>query len=524
MSWGGRIILQGNPFPPHDPDCPLKSDFFFAIDESEVHFFSKSEQQATGWLWEFGDGTTSSNENPVHTYTSENLTHKVCLTTFREESNQTCSQQRCKIIAMDNAASACLTLQNGDAPYEPTDPVFQGVINEDDYCCNEDWDVFCSIKYQDIQNQMDGPIETFTDYSDDYPLLLDNPEKILIHRLLSVPQYRNRYLDICCNIRENQFNESTLFSRIDFMAGLIRNALHEDSMYQYTTDYFEYNVGNGTGGGDEAYIPSLKYFISQRINQIDDYLADAQQNCEEAQSPLVWHDIVINEVMASNGDSSGITDPAGENEDWVELYNNTSEAIDLYGFYLSDDLNLIKHWPFPQGTVIEPFSYLIIWADKDLSQQGLHCDFKLSSAGEHLILSHEDGTWIDQINFEPLDENQAAARRPNGSGAFTIQTPTFNDNNDLATNINNIQNTLSLNIHPNPVKNDLTLVLEGGVNGQHPVTIRLYHTTGSLLYSKQYPPGNTWTIPLKNKGITTGIYLVEFQKQHFTITKKILIN
>ena len=177
LSWGGRIILQGNPYPPYDPECPVKSDFFFAIDESDVHFFPKSDQSATGWLWEFGDGSMSTEENPVHTYTSENIINKVCLTTFREESNQTCAQKRCKIIPMDNAASACLTLQTGDAPYEPSDPAFQGVINEDDYCCNTDWDVFCSIKYQDVQNQMNDPIETFTDYTTDYELLLDNPEK-----------------------------------------------------------------------------------------------------------------------------------------------------------------------------------------------------------------------------------------------------------------------------------------------------------------------------------------------------------
>ena len=214
----------------------------------------------------------------------------------------------------------------------------------------------------------------------------------------------------------------------------------------------------------------------------------------------------------------------GENEDWIELYNNTNTQVNLYGFYLSDDLNVIKHWPFPQGTVIEPFSYLIVWADKDLSQPGLHCDFKLSAAGEHLILSHEDGTWIDQINFQPLDENETAARRPNGSGTLTIQPPTFNSNNDLVTNLEDqSRNTLSLTIHPNPVKNDLTLVLEGETGGQQPVEISLYHTTGSLLYSNKFPPGNTWTIPLKKEGITSGIYLVKFQKQQFTTTKKILI-
>ena len=40
---------------------------------------------------------------------------------------------------------------------------------------------------------------------------------------------------------------------------------------------------------------------------------------------IISNDIVINEFMADNGTT--ITDPAGEYDDWIELYNPTSNPI-----------------------------------------------------------------------------------------------------------------------------------------------------------------------------------------------------
>jgi hypothetical protein len=47
--------------------------------------------------------------------------------------------------------------------------------------------------------------------------------------------------------------------------------------------------------------------------------------------------LVINEIMAGN--VSAVPDQNGEYDDWVELYNSSSNDIDLYGFHLSDNEN-----------------------------------------------------------------------------------------------------------------------------------------------------------------------------------------
>ena len=76
--------------------------------------------------------------------------------------------------------------------------------------------------------------------------------------------------------------------------------------------------------------------------------------------------VVINEILASNSRSNYDGD-FGEYSDWVELYNPTSQNVDLEGWSLSDDGADPGKWRIPAGTVIPAGGYLLFWADgKDL--------------------------------------------------------------------------------------------------------------------------------------------------------------
>lgn len=132
--------------------------------------------------------------------------------------------------------------------------------------------------------------------------------------------------------------------------------------------------------------------------------------------------IVINEFMADN--ESSVTDQDDEYDDWIELYNNTDTDISLKGWYLSDDTADPDLWIFPDVS-IPANGYLIVWADKDEEQNGLHADFKLSASGETILLSSPDLTVMDEITFEEQSPDLSMARVPNGTGEFTQMTPTF---------------------------------------------------------------------------------------------------
>ena len=122
--------------------------------------------------------------------------------------------------------------------------------------------------------------------------------------------------------------------------------------------------------------------------------------------------VVINEFLTQN--ISLQTDPQGEHEDWIELYNRSRRAVDLAGLYLTDDFSNLTKWQFPLNypalTTIKAQGYLILWADGDTDQPGLHTSFKLSAAGEEIALVDVNGTVLDQVQFAEQLPNTAYGR------------------------------------------------------------------------------------------------------------------
>lgn len=151
-------------------------------------------------------------------------------------------------------------------------------------------------------------------------------------------------------------------------------------------------------------------------------------SCEK-KSAITDAVVVINELMPVN--TTVVTDPDGEYDDWIELYNISSEQQDLSGWFLSDNKNHISKWQFPDATTIEGKGYLIIWADDDSSGVGLHANFKLSSLGEELILSDPDGNLFDKVLYSGQSQELSFSRNPDGEGEFKWQISTFSlSNND----------------------------------------------------------------------------------------------
>lgn len=142
--------------------------------------------------------------------------------------------------------------------------------------------------------------------------------------------------------------------------------------------------------------------------------------------------IFINEICASN--SEIITDDDGDHEDWIELYNAGSESVNLEGWFISDDDDEPLMYIIPEAE-IGPSGFLLIWAsgkDKVGLSGGIHTNFKLSSAGEPVILSQPDGQQVDYVPATPLANNMTYGRQPDGTDDFfyfLLPTPGFTNNN-----------------------------------------------------------------------------------------------
>lgn len=130
----------------------------------------------------------------------------------------------------------------------------------------------------------------------------------------------------------------------------------------------------------------------------------------------------INEFLALN--TSCCTDEVGEHEDWIEIHNLSDAPINLAGYYLSDDpsspFNSRIRDTNSQATTIPAGGYIVIWADGDRDQGEKHVDFRLSQAGESVVLFYIDGRKIDEYTFGAQAENKSMGRLPNGTGSFQV--------------------------------------------------------------------------------------------------------
>ena len=105
-------------------------------------------------------------------------------------------------------------------------------------------------------------------------------------------------------------------------------------------------------------------------------------------------DIVITEFMASN--HADIQDEDGNFSDWIEIHNPTDSAINLDGWYLTDDREFLSRWRFPAITVGARGYRIIFASEKNRRVAGgeLHTNFRLEREGEYLAVVKPDGTTV----------------------------------------------------------------------------------------------------------------------------------
>ncbi len=136
-------------------------------------------------------------------------------------------------------------------------------------------------------------------------------------------------------------------------------------------------------------------------------------------------DPMITEFMASN--SSTLADEDGEYSDWLEIYNPGPAAVDLSGWYLTDDSADLEKWSFP-AVAIAAGDYLVVFASgkgRAVTGSELHTNFKLAADGEYLGLVDDAAVIRDE--YAPAYPEQRADVAYGVSGAergyFTTPTP-----------------------------------------------------------------------------------------------------
>lgn len=285
---------------------------------------------------------------------------------------------------------------------------------------------------------------------------------------------------------------SATVSNVNFVK--LRYRYNRGGIFQ-ETDMFDDGVHNDGAPGDGVYGAALTPAIAGKTdyyvyaeNAVAAYLSPERAEHEFYTLQVIAGDIiapgaiVVNELLASN--EQGATDPEGQFEDWIELYNTTNAELSLEGAFLSDDPDNLDKWAFP-AVSIPAGGYLLLWADEDQDQDGLHTNFKLSKSGEYIILSNADGSVIDQVQFGSQETDLSYGRCPNGSGGFVVMNPSPNAaNTSCVTGLQANRHTLGMKVFPNPLRagHILTLELEATM-AESQAQVQIVNTLGERLFS-----------------------------------------
>lgn len=195
--------------------------------------------------------------------------------------------------------------------------------------------------------------------------------------------------------------------------------------------------------------------------------------------------VLLNEISA--------TQPKGPGEnstDWIELFNPTSQSIDLEDASLTDNNNEPRKWVFPANSVLPPHGYLVISADGDAPASARNTGFGLKAEGDQvyfLASTAQGGALIDSIQFGLQIAGRTIGRTGAPPGVWALTDPTPGAAN-VASGLGQI-NGLSINEWlANPASGDSWFEIYNSQTA--PVALSGLYLTDSLANSRQwqFPP------------------------------------
>ena len=186
---------------------------------------------------------------------------------------------------------------------------------------------------------------------------------------------------------------------------------------------------------------------------------------------IVSGQLYINEFMASNDVS--FPGPQGDYPDWIEVYNAGSEAVNLAGYYMAD--NLIDPSAmyqisdaYPDSVTVEAGGYILFYANKDEATSVLNLNFKLSGGGEAIGLWDASQTVIDTLSYGDQTTDISFGRYPDGTDNWGFMTDITPD----ASNLPPDPAAVELFINEFMASNDVSFP---GPQGDYPDWIEVYN-------------------------------------------------
>ena len=210
----------------------------------------------------------------------------------------------------------------------------------------------------------------------------------------------------------------------------------------------------------------------------------------------------INEVMPNNGITT--FDSFGDSPDWLEIYNNSNDPIQLSDYYISNDFTNKLKWKLPT-TNLQPHKWVIIYcSNRDLYTPEYHANFKLKNRTDTIGIFFKNGSTIDVLVYDSMPADVSYGLQPDGNNTtvyFNAPSPKSTNNNAQGFNCLLVDPTVSVasGFYPSPISvsvnhNTAGVELRYSTDGSEPTDLDPIFT-GTMSIATNYLPNKFSLIP-----------------------------
>ncbi len=180
--------------------------------------------------------------------------------------------------------------------------------------------------------------------------------------------------------------------------------------------------------------------------------------------------LFLNEVMVDN--QTVIADGQGDFDSWIEIYNSTSNPIDLTGLLIGTE----EPYRFSRcapPVFVPANGFTLLWADDEMADGPTHLPFELSNEDD-LGLATKNLVILDTLEWDSALTDVSLGHDTDGSGvivSFEGSTPDATNANGIVLSVIQAHIVNGLNVYPNPTTT-------GNINFTKVVSFTMYSITG----------------------------------------------
>ncbi|MEN6335646.1 MAG: lamin tail domain-containing protein [Phycisphaerales bacterium] len=186
--------------------------------------------------------------------------------------------------------------------------------------------------------------------------------------------------------------------------------------FEYKDDWFD--LTDGLGFSLTVRSPQAAVDLSNRDAWRPSATAGGSPGKDDGGQVPEPGSVVINELMSN---------PSAKASDWIELFNTTDRAIDVSGWFLSDDDADLTKYRIADGTSIPAGGYLVFTQDQhfgNAADAGCSTPFGLSKDGEtvylHSGLAGVVTGYSEKEKFDASDAGVSLGRWQKSTGSYNF--------------------------------------------------------------------------------------------------------